>query len=269
MGLNGDLCYNNHIDILIFAPFLRLKMHDRAHPESLLRFIIFPLLMSEENGLSHYDESPIKQESISASVYKRPGMYFGDMDDGTGYSVIVSEIVSTILSWKAGANMAVTLRPEAIEITCRARLPDSEILFTDEGRKPFFVYGDQLASLGFGWFTAPLHAHAFACRQALWESRDSYGEQSALFDEGICRSAQFSAPDLPDHLCLRVSLSIGTVRLPFAPATIDQVCKRLRYMGGPAEAGYWGCVTVRDERTRELQIVMVTDPPPRLSPLSR
>lgn len=219
--------------------------------------------------MNHYDESPIKQESISTSVYKRPGMYFGDMDDGTGYSVIVSEIVSTILSWKVGANITVTLRPATIEITCRARLPGSEILLTDERRRPFFVYGDQLASLGFGWFSAPLHTHAFACRQALWELRDSYGEQSALFDEGICRSAQFAAPDLPDHLCLRVSLSIGTVRLPFAPATIDQVTKRLRYLGGPAEAGYWGCVTVRDERTSKLQIVVVTDYPPQPSPLSR
>lgn len=245
-------------------------MYQRAHPASLLRLIINPLRRVEENGLNHYGESPIKQESISVSVYKRPGLYFGDMGDGTGYSIIVSGIVSALLSWKVGANMTVTLRPETIEVTCRARLPDSGILITDDRRKPFFVYGDQLASLGFGWFAAPLHTYALACRQALWESRDGDGEQSALFDEGICRSAQFAAPDLPAHLCLRVSLSIGTKRLPFAPATIDQVSKRLRYLDGPAEAGYWGCVTVRDERTSQLQIVVVTDPPPRssLSPLS-
>ena len=215
--------------------------------------------------MDSYEESPIKQEPISISVFKRPGMYFGDLDDGTGYANIVAELVDTILSWKTGANLTVTLQPDRIEVACYARLPDAEIPYTYAPRRPFSVLYDGMANLGYRWFTAPLHAHAFVCRHAVWELRDGGEEQSALIDEGICLSAKFSAPDLPEDLCFRVSLSIGTTRLPFAQARLDQVIQRIRYMGGPAEAGYWGCVTVRDERIGETKAVVVTNYPPRPS----
>lgn len=210
-----------------------------------------------------YEKKTIKQESLSASVYKRPGMYFGDIEDGTGYAGIVAELVATVLSWKPGANLTLILRSGSIELSCRAKLPDAEIPFTYPRRRPFFVFGTGMAGLGFGWFGGPLHVNALACRQAVWELRDEYGEQTAVFDEGVCQHAEFAAPDLPKDLCFRVSLSIGTERLPIAPATFDQVCRRIRYTDGPENEGYWGCVTVRDERIRETHVVVVTDYPPR------
>lgn len=210
-----------------------------------------------------YDERRIEADPLSVSVFKRPGMYFGDMEDGQGYSMIIGEIVSTLLSWRTGANLTVRLRCDNVVIACRARLPDAEIPDLCEARKPFLVYGDGLATLGRGWFCHGLGAHSLACRNALWELRDAHGEQSSVFSEGLCHSASFSAPKLPDDLCFRVSLSIGTERLPLGTATLAQVAKQIRYMSGPAEAGYWGCVTIWDERIGESQVVIVTDPPPR------
>jgi hypothetical protein len=191
-------------------------------------------------------------------------LHFGVMSDGQAYRSVVRDIVSTLLSWKLRANVTVTLRPDNVEVACRAKLPEGEIPFTDERRRPFFVFGDGLAFFGRGWLGSPhLQTGSFACRQALWELRDGYGEQSVLYDEGVCLKAGFSAPDLPEHLCLRVTFSIGTERLPFTHATIEQIAKSVRYMGGPAEATYWGCVTIWDKRTNESRVVVVTDPPPR------
>jgi hypothetical protein len=100
-----------------------------------------------------------------------------------------------------------------------------------------------------------------ACSRMKWEIRDRFGAGTAVFAEGRCRSAIPSAADLPDDMCLRVSIVIGTPRLAIAPATMGQVVAALRFMAGPAEAGYWGCVSVVDDRTEERTTVIVTDPP--------
>lgn len=217
--------------------------------------------------MDSYDEHLINVEPISVRVHKRPGIYFGDLDDGTGYAIIVQDIVDAVLSWKIGANVTVTLRPDRVEVACHARLPDGTNPWTIASRKPFFVAGD-----GVAWHRAPKFSqslysysppHTVVCRNAVWELRDGGEEQFALFDEGICRQTKVAAPDLPKSFCFRVALSIGTERLPFAPASLEQVVERIRYLGGPPEAGGWGRVTFRDERTGESQVVFVTDCPPR------
>lgn len=209
-----------------------------------------------------YEESSIGPEHLRVSVFRRPGMYFGDMEDGTAYAVIVAELVESVLSWKTGANLSVTLRADQVEVACHARLPGGEPLPSHVSRRPFTVCCTGQGHLGFSWFTAPLRAQAFACREAHWEIRDEFGEQSAVFDEGVCVQAGFSAPDLPEALCFRVSLGIGTERLPITPAKLDPICQRIRHMAGPMDAGYWGCVTLRDERVGETRVVVVTSAPP-------
>jgi len=213
--------------------------------------------------MGSYEEISIEPEPLSISVHKRPGMYFLNLDDGTGYAIVVSNLIETLLSWKVGANVTLTLMPDRVEVFCRASLPKGENLWTCNPRRPFFVLDEGKANLGSSWFSSPLHTDSIVCQNAIWELRDGGDEQSAVFHEGVCRSAQFAAPDLPESYCFRVSLSIGTQKLPFTAATLDQVVGRIRYMGGPAEAGYWGCVTLRDKRTGETKILVVTDYPPR------
>ena len=57
--------------------------------------------------------------------------------------------------------------------------------------------------------------------------------------------------------------AIGTPQLVIAPATINRVAMAIRHQSGPAEAGYWGCVSISDTRTGESRAVVVTDPPPK------
>ncbi|KAF0102390.1 MAG: hypothetical protein FD187_673 [bacterium] len=208
-----------------------------------------------------YEESPIEFHSYRDSVNQRPGLYFGDLEDGTAYALIVEELVSAVLWWKTGANLSLTLEPELIELACRAELPGGAAPATWPGFRPLFVFGKGMASLAFTRFTNPLHMLAAACRQSMWELRDRHGEESALFDEGRCRMAAFVAPELPREFCFRASLRIGTERLTFAPASLEQVARRIRYQDGPQAAAYWGCVTVRDMESEETRVVIVTEPP--------
>lgn len=52
-----------------------------------------------------YGENNIEVLSIRESVLKRPGMYFGDLQDGSAYARTIQSLVHMMLSWQIGANM--------------------------------------------------------------------------------------------------------------------------------------------------------------------
>jgi len=214
--------------------------------------------MSPEFDLNPYVETEIEVLSLRDSVLKRPGMYFGDLHDGSAYAGIVQAMVHATLSWQIGANVGLRLKPNnEIELYCDSGLPQGDKPHEHRWSRPIQGVTKDLALFG----DHRLEYCSVACDQMIWELRDPVSSDTVVFQEGCCRSAMASAPNLPIHLCLRVVLAIGTPAIQIAPATIAQVANVLRYMSGPAEAGYWGCVSIEDLRTVESFVVMVTDPP--------
>ena len=208
-----------------------------------------------------YDERPLDAASWRDAILKRPAMVLGNMENGDAFAWIVRELVQATLSWQIGANLGLRLTPgNGVELDCYRSLPQGEKAHEHHWSRPIHVITDQLAILG--WGSCASQTLALACSRMKWEIRDRFGAGSAAFDQGLCRYAAHSAPELPAHLCLRVSLAIGTPRLVIAPATIDRVAMAIRYLSGPAEAGYWGCVNISDARTEESRAVVVTNPPP-------
>lgn len=206
-----------------------------------------------------YGEYDIEILSVRDSVLKRTGMYFGDLQDGRAYARTIQVLVHAALSWQIGANVGIRLKSNnEVELYCYGGLPQGDKPHVHRWGRPIQVITKELAFLGdYG-----LECCSVACSHMTWEIRDQFASGTAVFEEGYCRSAVKSAPDLPAQLCLRVALKVGTPAIPMAPATLAQVVHVLRYMSGPAEAGYWGCVTIEDVRTRETLDVLVTDPPP-------
>ena len=173
-------------------------------------------------------------------------MMLGNMENGDAFAGIVRELVQATLSWQIGTNLGLRLTPgNLVELDCYSSLPQGEKAHEHHWSRPIHVITDQLAILG--CFASQILA--VACSRMKWEIRDRFGAGSAVFDQGLCQYAAHSAPELPAHLCLRVSLAIGTPRLVIAPATIDRIAMAIRYLSGPAEAGYWGCVSISDTRT--------------------
>lgn len=188
-------------------------------------------------------------------------MLLGNMENGDAFAWIVQQLVQATLSWQIGANLGLRLTPgNLVELDCYSSLPHGEKAHEHHWSRPIHVITDQLAILG--WGSCASQILALACRRMKWEIRDRFGAGSAVFDQGLCRYAAHSAPELPAHLCLRVLLVIGAPQLVIAPATINRVAMAIRYLSGPAEAGYWGCVSISDTRTGESRAVVVTDPPP-------
>ena len=206
-----------------------------------------------------YEEYEIEVLSIRDSVLKRPGMYFGDMQDGSAYARTIQVLVQATLSWQIGAKIGTKLKSNnEVEFYCYGGLPQGDKPHLHRWSRPIQVITKELAFFGdYG-----LECCSVACSHMTWEIRDQFASGTAVFQEGYCRSAIHSAPDLPAHLCLKVALKIGTTAIPIVPATLAQVAHVLRYMSGPAEAGYWGCVSINDLRKGETQDVLVTDPPP-------
>ena len=64
--------------------------------------------MTQESGCP-YEEVSIKFSSTRKSVLKRPGMYFGDLLDGSAYAGIIQDLVQATLSWRIGANLGMDL----------------------------------------------------------------------------------------------------------------------------------------------------------------
>ena len=214
--------------------------------------------MTQESGCP-YEEVSIKFSSTRKSVLKRPGMYFGDLLDGSAYAGIIQDLVQATLSWRIGANLGIRLKPNnEVELYCYGELPKGEMPLEPRGCRPIHVLTKEQVLFG----DRALEYAAVACSQMNWEIQDQFSSGSVNLQEGYCRSAMQSAQNLPAHLCLRVALKIGTSDIPIAPATLAQVAHYLRYMSGPAEAGYWGCVSIKDLRTNETLDRLVTDPPP-------
>jgi hypothetical protein len=213
-----------------------------------------------ETDMGPYEERTMDAASTRDALWKRPAMLLGSMEDGAAFACIVRQLVEATLSWQIGSNLALQLTPgNGVELRCYSDLPQGEKAYEHRWSRPLHVVTDRFAILGAGRYATQILA--LACRQMKWEIRDRFGAGSAVFEEGLCRHAAHVAPDLPAHLCLRVSLVIGTSRLVIAPTTIDQVARAIRYMSGPAEAGYWGCVSISDTRTGESRAVLVTDWP--------
>ncbi len=211
-----------------------------------------------------YEEIEIEFVSVRERVLKRPGLYFGDLEDGSAYAGIIRKLVNATLSWQIGANVAVKLKSNnEVELHCYSGLPNGEKPYEHRWSRPIQVTTKELVLFGDGVFgSSHLEYCSVACNPMTWEIREQFASGSAIFEDGYCLSAMESAPHLPAHICLRVALTIGTTAIPIAPATIAQVAHVLRYMSGPAEAGYWGCVSIEDLRTNETCDVLVTNPPP-------
>lgn len=208
---------------------------------------------------SPYGEHNIEVLSIRESVLKRPGMYFGDLQDGSAYARAIQSLVHAMLSWQVGANIGIGLKSNnAVELSCYGGLPQGEKPHEHRWRRPIQVITKELAFFS----DRGLECCSVACSHMKWEIRDQFASGTAVFEEGFCRSAIQTAPNLPAHLCLRASLKIGTLAIPMAPATLAQVASVLRYMSGPAQAGYWGCIHIEDLRTDQTLDQLVTDPPP-------
>ncbi len=215
--------------------------------------------MTRESDWGPYGESEIEVLSIRDIVLKRPSMMLGDLQDGSAYAGTVQALVHATLSWQIGANVGVKLKADnAVELYCYNGLPQGQKAYEHRWSRPIHIITRELATFG----DRSLSFYSIACSRMTWEIRDQFATGSALFQDGFCRSAVESAPDLPGHLCLRVSLNMGTPVIEIAPATIAQVARAIRYMSGPAEAGYWGCVSIEDFRTGEKLDVLVTTPAP-------
>lgn len=218
----------------------------------------FPAVL--ESNLGPYDERPLAA-SWRDAMLKRPAMLLGNMENGDAFAGIVRHLVQATLSWQIGANLGLRLMPgNVVELDCYSNLPHGEKALEHHWSRPIHVITDQLAILGAGSCASQILA--LACSRMKWEICDRFGAGSAVFDQGLCRYAAHSAPELPAHLFLRVLLVIGTPQLVMAAATINQIAMAIRYLSGPAEAGYWGCVSISDTRTGESRTVVVTDPPP-------
>lgn len=210
-----------------------------------------------------YEADGFEAIPLRDRVFKRPGMYFGDMTTGNAYAAILHDIIEAALSWKIGANLVLELMPgNRIRLTGKARMPDIPISLTVESKRPMMFYQTQETSQHEGLYYSSMYFDSCACQSMLWETRDANLEHVVLIKEGICKAVRFATPNLPMDLCLRVNLIIGSSRLSLAPATLDEVAKRIRYLSGPAGAGYWGHVMVHDRRTHECRSVRVTAPPP-------
>ncbi|MEY4884690.1 MAG: hypothetical protein RIS34_2544 [Pseudomonadota bacterium] len=206
-----------------------------------------------------YEESNIEVLSIRDSILKRPAMLLGDLQDGAAYARTIQALVHATLSWQIGANVGIKLKANnAVELYCYSGLPQGQKAYEHRWSRPIHIVMREMAL--FGDFS--LDFYVIACSQITFEIRDQFASGSAVFQDGYCRSAAESAPNLPAHLCFRVTLKIGTAAIQIAPATMAQVARVLRYMSGPAEAGYWGCVSIEDLRTEETLDLLVTDPPP-------
>lgn len=214
--------------------------------------------MTEESNADPYGEGSIQILSFRASVLKRPGMYFGDLQDGSAYAGTIRDLVHAALSWQIGANVGVKLKSDnAVELYCYSGLPQGQKAQIHRWSRPVHIVTREIA-----FFGAPtLDYYSIACGQMKWEIRDQFASGTAIFEDGLCRSAVELAPDLPDQLCLRVLLTIGSSTIHIEPATLAQVARAIRYLNGSAEAGYWGCVSIKDLRTQETLDVLVTDPP--------
>lgn len=214
-----------------------------------------------------YEEIDIGVWSVRDSVLKRPTMLLGTLDDGTAYAGVIRELVQATLSWQIGANVGVELKTgNAVELCCYSGLPEGKAPYEHRWSRPISIVTTESPVFGGGHGLGhpSLEYFSVACRQMKWEIRDSYGSGSAIFEDGLCTSASRSAPALPSHLCLRVSCLVGSSAIEIAPATVGQVANAIRYMDGPAEADYWGRVTISDLRTNEQLEVMVTNYPGRL-----
>ena len=218
--------------------------------------------MALDSDAGPYGEHPGHVASLRDALWRRPALLLGDIGSGDAFAGIVAQLVHDTLSWQIGASLGLRLRPgNVVDLFCYRSTPEDEAAREHRWCRPMHVITEQMAVLGRASYETQVMA--MACSQMKWEIRDRFGAGAAVFEEGRCRSAIPSAADLPDDLCLRVSMVIGTPRLVIAPAPMGQVVAALRFMAGPAEAGYWGCVSVIDERTEERTTVIITDPPRR------
>lgn len=220
--------------------------------------------MTAESDWGPYGEGKIEVLSIRDSVLKRPGMYFGDLQDGSAYARTIQALVHATLSWQIGANVGIKLKlNNEVEFCCYSGLPMGEKPYEHRWSRPIQIAANDQAVFGDRIFgSSDLECSAVACGHMTWEIRDQFASGTAVFQDGYCLSAIQAAPHLPAYLCLKVLLKIGTPAIPIAPATIAQVGRVLRYMSGPAEAGYWGCIHIEDLRTDETLDQLVTAPPP-------
>ncbi|MBL8486462.1 MAG: hypothetical protein JNK22_05185 [Rhodocyclaceae bacterium] len=213
-----------------------------------------------------YEEGYLQQpgddsHSIRQAVLRRPGMFLGDLEDGQAYGIVVAAFVDTLLNWRIGANLRVELMPgNRVRISCR-REPAEAVTEIPSHRPLQFVCRD-FAVPGL----LPLWYTIVACGHLCWEIRDRFGAGTAVFADGVCRSASAEAPELPPDLCTRIDMTIGSDALPTAPASLAQVAAAARRVSGPADPAYWGCVTIGDRRSGETATVLATTPPRRFAP---
>jgi hypothetical protein len=218
--------------------------------------------MALDSDAGPYGEHPGHVASLPEALFKRPAMLLGNMANGDAFAGIVRQLVNDVLSWRIGASLSLRLMPgNLVTLACHAGTPQEQAVHEHRWCRPLRIVTQKFAILGAGDYGTQVMA--LGCSQMNWEIRDRFGKGTAAFEEGRCHAASHTAPALPDDLCLRVSMVIGTERLTIAAATMDQVATALQFMSGPAEAGYWGCISLTDDRTNEKTTVIVTDSPRR------
>jgi hypothetical protein len=213
--------------------------------------------------MDNYDESYIKEEPLCDSILKRPGMYLGDIDNGEAYALIVQLAVDLALRWQVGSDLQLELLPEnKINLTCRIAPPGDPRQFTMDRFRPLQIGLDGKPAITPRWMGLPgPQIVSCVCRLLHIEIRDSSESIAATFCEGECINDSTDNSSLPKEFCLRISMNIGTQRLPIVPATLEQVVDRICHMGGPPDAEYWGRIAVSDVRVDTTRNVVVTDYP--------